>query len=170
MSKLNYNIVSFLLVVFCSAGLNVSAQTPIDEAIQKYNSGSISYISVNELKTELEQGKELVMLDTRSKEEFEVSHLQNAYWIGYKSFDDKNVNDFDKNSVIIVYCSVGVRSEKIGEKLTEIGFQNIRNLYGGIFKWVNEGNPVFKSGEPTQNIHTYNNRWEKYIEQGIKVN
>ena len=40
---------------------------------------------------------------------------------------------------IIVYCSIGVRSEDIGEKLKELGYTKILNLYGGIFDWKNKG-------------------------------
>lgn len=168
MRKLIFSKLFFLLILTVS--LNVSAQESIEDAIQKYNSGSISYISVEELKAKLFDGENLLLLDTRSKEEYEVSHLKNAIWIGYKKFDKDKVKNIDKDSKIIVYCSVGVRSEKIGEKLKALEFDNIQNLYGGIFEWINSGYPIYKNEKLTTKIHTFNKRWEQYIKQGEKVN
>ncbi len=158
-----------LLLLFVFAETS-TAQNSIDEALQKYNSGSISYISVEQLKAKVVNDENFVLFDTRSKEEYEVSHLKNAIWIGYKKFDRNRVQNIDKDSRIIVYCSVGVRSEKIGEQLKSMGFRNIKNLYGGIFLWVNKGYPVYLEGNQTEEIHTYNKRWEKYITAGKKVN
>lgn len=170
MSKSKVNIVYFTLVVLCTSGINLFAQHSIDKAIKKYNSGSIPYIYVDELKLKLENTDKLVLLDTRSFEEFEVSRLKGAVWVGYKTFDKTKLKGIDRNSEIIVYCSVGVRSEKIGERLKALGFKNIKNLYGGVFLWVNKGYPVYKNEHLTEEIHSFNNRWEKYINNGIKVN
>ena len=82
-----------------------------------------------------------VILDVREKDEFEVSRLKNAIWIGYDDFDISRIDSIDKEQEIIVYCSVGYRSSKIGEELIESGFKNVKNLYGGIFKWANENRP-----------------------------
>lgn len=159
-----------LLFVVLNASINVCGQNTIDEAIEKYNSGTIPYILVEELQSELAENEKIVLLDTRSREEYEVSHLKNAKWIGYKKFDEQNLQDIDNNAEIVVYCSVGVRSEKIGEELKDLGFKNIRNLYGGIFLWTNKGHPIYKDGKQTDEIHTYNKRWESYITKGKKIN
>ena len=42
-----------------------------------------------------------------------------------------------KKTPTIVYCTIGARSETIGEKLKKNGFTNVYNLYGGIFEWKN---------------------------------
>jgi len=157
-------------MLICSSGLSILAQNSINDAIKKYNSGSIPYIHVEELKLQLQHNNGLILLDTRSFEEYEVSYLKNALWIGYKNFNIDKVKNIDKNAKIVVYCSVGVRSEKIGEKLKALGFTNIKNLYGGIFSWINKGYPIYKNGKRTEKIHTYNKRWEKYITTGKKVN
>jgi predicted sulfurtransferase len=66
---------------------------------------------------------------------------------------------------------VGVRSEKIGEKLIAAGYKNVLNLYGGIFEWVNQNHPVYKqNGVQTAEIHTYDNNWERWAERGTRVN
>jgi rhodanese-related sulfurtransferase len=89
--------------------------------------------------------KQSLFLDAREKKEFDVSHIREAKWVGYKSFDPSLLNAVPKDSPIIVYCSIGYRSEKIAEKLKAAGFTNVSNLYGGIFEWVNQGNLVYNS-------------------------
>lgn len=114
--------------------------------------------------------KNVYLLDTREKEEFEVSHLKNARNVGYIWFDMRKVYDIPKDATIVVYCSVGYRSEKIGEKLLKNGYHNVYNLYGSIFEWVNEGNPIYKTnGVQTTEIHTYNKNWSKWVLKGTKV-
>ncbi len=154
------------LFIFSISGL---AQNSINEAIQKYNSGSIDYIEVETLKTKLDTGENIVLLDTRTKAEYSVSHLKNAIWIGYDNFDIKKVKHLDKNTIIVVYCSIGVRSEQIGEQLKSIGFKNIQNLYGGIFDWINHGYPIYKNNKQTQNVHPYDKFWGNFLERGNKV-
>lgn len=110
-----------------------------------------------------------VFLDTREREEFEVSHIQKAKWVGYETFDLNKVKNLDKYQVVIVYCSIGARSENIGKKLQKAGFNNVYNLYGGIFHWVNEGNPVYSKDGKTEKIHAYNRSWGIWLTNGQKV-
>lgn len=129
----------------------------------------IPVISVDEF---LKMNKYAVyVLDAREKQEFKVSHLKSARSVGYFWFDMREVYDIPLDASIIVYCSIGNRSEKIAEKLILAGYKNVRNLYGGIFEWVNEGQPVYKeTGVQTSEIHTHTKDWEQWVEKGTKVN
>ena len=70
----------------------------------------------------------------------------------------------------MVCCSVGARSEKIGAQLRQAGFTNVRNLYGGIFEWVNEGQPVVTgANRPTDRVHAYSPTWGIWLKRGQKV-
>jgi rhodanese-related sulfurtransferase len=109
------------------------------------------------------------VLDAREKEEFEVSHLPGAKWAGYETFDLKNLESLDKSKPVLIYCTVGARSQEIGKKLQNAGFTRVYNLYGGIIHWVNEGKPVEKNGKPTQNVHTYSQSWGIWLNKGDKV-
>ena len=111
--------------------------------------------------------KEVVLLDSRELEEYKTSHIPSAQWIGYDDFSIERLNDIDKDAKIVVYCSVGYRSERISEKLMKAGFKNVYNLKGSIFKWYNEGYKVVdESGNPTKKIHGYNKKWSKWIKNG----
>lgn len=152
-----------ILVVFFS----VSAQKKLERTLKQLNSESVPYIYVNELQSA--EGK--ILLDTRKKEEYEISHLKDALWVGYKEFQKDSVTNkiTNKNTPIVVYCSIGVRSEDIGEKLQKAGFTNVKNLYGGIFEWKNQGNAVYKNEVETDSVHTFNKQWGKLLNKGIKV-
>ncbi len=84
----------------------------------------------------LKKTPDVVLLDTRSKEEYDVSHLPNARWVGYDDFDLKRVADIPKGANVVTYCSVGVRSERIGWKVMAAGYQYVYNLYGSLFDWA----------------------------------
>lgn len=109
------------------------------------------------------------ILDTREKEEFEVSHLPNAIRVGYDSFDLSTTDGLDKGKPVLVYCTVGARSQDIGRKLQAAGFTRVYNLYGGIIQWANSGKTLEAAGMPTDKVHTYSRAWGIWLEQGKKV-
>jgi rhodanese-related sulfurtransferase len=108
-------------------------------------------------------------LDAREKNEFDVSHINNSIYVGYNDFKLDAVKNIDKNTPIIVYCSVGYRSEKISEKLIAAGYKNVQNMYGGIFEWKNENNIVVDKNGTTNNVHAFNKTWGIWLKKGKKV-
>ncbi|MFD1470208.1 rhodanese-like domain-containing protein [Hymenobacter caeli] len=129
--------------------------------------GSVPFVSVVQLR---QQPTPPVLLDTREAPEFAVSHLRGARLVGYSTFSLAAVQDLPKNAPIVVYCSVGARSEKIGLRLKQAGFTDVRNLYGGLFEWVNEGQPVVTAAnQPTDRVHAYSPTWGIWLRRGQKV-
>jgi rhodanese-related sulfurtransferase len=127
---------------------------------------SVPFVSV----AQLQQLPAPVLLDTREASEFAVSHLRGARLVGYDTFSLAAVRDLPKNAPIVVYCSVGARSEKIGARLRQDGFTDVRNLYGGIFEWVNEGQPLVTAANlPTDSVHAYSRTWGIWLQRGQKV-
>lgn len=143
-------------------------QTKMDRALQLYNKGSVPYIQVQDLNP----SEDVLLLDTREPEEYAVSHLQDALWVGHKDFDaDRFTKEHpNKQRPIVVYCSIGVRSENIGETLQALGYANVQNLYGGIFAWKNGNGTVYNGqGQPTDSVHAFNRIWGRLLDNGIKV-
>ena len=107
---------------------------------------------------------EFYLLDIRTPEEFQTSRIEGAHFINADAPDPAVVQDLPRNTPIVVYCSIGYRSEEYGRKLMEMGFTSVYNLYGSIFEWVNEGHPVVNAyGQPTNRVHTYSRRWSRYL-------
>ena len=110
-----------------------------------------------------------VLLDVRTPEEYQISHLKNARFVNYNTFQVDEATDIPKDARIIVYCSIGTRSSKAGVELQSAGYTNVQNLRGGIFSWVNNGFPVFDAEGETNRIHAYSRFWGFWLTEGKKV-
>ena len=125
---------------------------------------------VKEITVPEAEKKNALLLDAREQNEYNVSHLKNALYVGYDNFNISKLSSVPKNKEIIVYCSIGKRSEKITEKLVKAGYTNVCNLYGGIFEWVNEGNTVVDlNNHNTDKVHAYGRFWGQFLDKGEKV-
>lgn len=156
-----------LLALVSFPGLS---QTLYDRQLRVLYKETVPMIYPRDLQTIYKEKKKVYILDTRSAREFEVSHLPGARLINYETFNLSQVKDIPKNAPIMVYCSVGVRSERIGEKLIAAGYGQVYNLYGGIFQWKNDKQPILNAkNKVTDSVHTYNKMWSVWLRQGIKV-
>ena len=80
------------------------------------------------------------------------------------------MNDIPKNATIVVYCTIGVRSEQVGARLKKMGYTNVYNLLGSIIEWVNQDNSIIDSGNnPTKKVHVYTDDYGKWLTKGEKV-
>jgi len=139
----------------------VEKQTEFSSMIDSYLSYTVPLISVEDLD---EIKDHVILLDAREKEEYKVSHIAGAVHVGYDNLNEKRIGELDKTKTVVVYCSIGYRSEKIAEVLQKQGFRNVLNLYGSIFEWVNKGKPIVdNNNEETWKIHTYNKKWSKWM-------
>lgn len=134
-----------------------------EQRINSYINHSVPVISVKELYRDMGT---YTLLDAREEEEYSVSFIPGAINVGYSDFDlDRIEGAIPKDQPILVYCSIGYRSEKIGEKLLSAGYTKVYNLFGSIFEWANQGYILKNSsGGSTQKIHTYNRRWGQWID------
>ncbi len=138
----------------------------VTRLLETYNTRSIPYISVEELRMNPDA---YLILDTRNLEEFEVSHLPGALWIATLTDAEKAAAQTPEKT-IVVYCSVGIRSEDFGEKLKNKTSTSILNLYGGIFAWKDAGFPILDDkGQTTERVHTFSKNWQDYLKTGIAV-
>ncbi|WP_034041600.1 rhodanese-like domain-containing protein [Wocania ichthyoenteri] len=156
-----------LYILLFFSGISFS-QENLSELLKKHNSESIPYISAEDLSKQ----QNIIILDSRELSEYKTSHLQHAIYVGYDNFNlKKTIKKFNnKQQPIVVYCSLGIRSEDIAEKLKKAGYTNVYNLYGGIFEWKNNNMPVYNSKEKeTDSIHTFSKEWSKWLNKGTKV-
>jgi len=106
-----------------------------------------------------------IFVDVREDKEYRVSRIPGA--LTKEEFEHAKVSP---ETPLIIYCSVGYRSGKYGEKLVDMGVENVYNLYGGIFKWSNDGKQLEDEDGATNRLHTYNKKWGEWVTKGEKVN
>ena len=133
----------------------------LDRKLQGLLQFSVPLIGAEQL---FEKQDQMLILDAREPEEYALSHLPNARAVGFKHFEVTQLSDVPKSTPITVYCSVGYRSEKVGEMLQKEGFTKVYNLYGSIFDWAEKGYPLEdQNGKMTTLLHTYNQRWSQLV-------
>lgn len=103
--------------------------------------------------------KRFVILDAREPAEYEISHLKNAVRIDPNATNFPSLQNISNDTPIVVYCSVGYRSSQLAERIQRSGRANIYNLEGSIFKWANEGKPVYHGTTQVQKVHPYDSKW-----------
>lgn len=90
-------------------------------------------ITKDEMKFMLNNYSNVVLLDVRSPQEFAEGHLNNAINIPtYEIYAKAPKIIKDKETIIIAYCTVGIRSENAIRILKKLGYKNLYHLEGGI--------------------------------------
>lgn len=97
-------------------------------------------IEPEELKSLLEKGTPLVLLDVREPGEFEIAHLPGAKLIPKGSLPER-LSEVSTADDVVVYCKMGGRSAQSTKFLLEMGYQKVRNLKGGIDAWSERVDP-----------------------------
>ncbi|MCH2020858.1 MAG: rhodanese-like domain-containing protein [Saprospiraceae bacterium] len=146
--------------------IRVFIATDYYEMLTALYTNSVPLIKGNEIK----KMEDWVILDVRANNEYDVSHIKGALWLGYPETDYTKLEDVPKNQMILVYCSVGYRSERVGEALLKKGYMNVKNLYGGIFEWVNCKKTIVDSEEKeTDKIHGFDPSWGKWLNSEMTI-
>lgn len=159
----------FFFIFFIGTGLGVFSQSQpssYDEMLKEYYTYSVPFIQPADLYKRMLAGAKIHLLDTREQAEYEVSALNGAVNVGFLFFSKSKIDEVKKTDLIVVYCTIGARSETIGEKIKKAGFTNVYNLYGGIIQWKNLGYPVYQNSKQTEEVHAYSKKWGVWLTNG----
>lgn len=170
MSKRNFIFLfTFIASAFFGLAQNNSVDPKYKRMIERVYRDDFATIQPNEAQKLL--GKDNVyFLDTREYKEFEVSHIPGAIWVGYDKPEWLAINKVPRDAHVIIYCSIGARSQNLGRKLQDKGYTNIQNLYGGLFLWANQEREMHdNNGNKTLTIHGYSPHWGKWVKKGKVV-
>lgn len=110
------------------------------------NSKVVKSITAEELYKLLNDDKtnDVVLIDVRTKEEFNNGHINKAINIDYYSKDFKEkLSKLDKKKSYVLYCRSGNRSGKSALIMEQLGFKTIYDM-GGINKWIEAGYSIVK--------------------------
>jgi rhodanese-related sulfurtransferase len=164
------NLLLILSLLISSITIAQGTRQSYHDMLKTYYKNTVPTIQPANLYKKVLKNESIYILDTREDSEFNTSSIKGSIQVGYDKFDIQSTNSFDKDATIIVYCTIGARSESIGEKLIKDGFKNVYNLYGGLIYWKNQGYPVIDSkGVITKNIHVYSEEWGKWLRKGNPI-
>jgi rhodanese-related sulfurtransferase len=174
MKKIVFHIILLLSLASCSFGQKSEAPATgitnpeYKKTVDSYLNFKVPTTTVDILST---LKRPHVILDARERDEYDVSHIPGALYLGYDKPQYDILEDIEKDELIIIYCSIGYRSEKLGQKLKKKGYNKVLNLYGSIFEWANRDFPLYNNQDQVvKKIHGYNKKWSQWVDNvGLEV-
>ena len=122
-----------ILIIFAIFVLTACGQNKENEQEAVYVN-----ITAQQAKDIMDSREGYIILDTRTQEEYDESHIPGAMLIPYDEILEKAEGMLpDKNQLILVYCRSGWRSKLAAEDLVKLGYTNIKE-FGGIIDWPYE--------------------------------
>jgi rhodanese-related sulfurtransferase len=99
--------------------------------------------NVDQVKTRLDKGEKLLIVDVREESEYAKDHLPGAIHLG-KGILERDVEQRvpDADAEIILYCGGGFRSALSADALQKMGYRNVLSMDGGIRVWREKNFPL----------------------------
>jgi adenylyltransferase/sulfurtransferase len=106
------------------------------------DAGSVRELTASELKSRLDSGSPVQLIDVREEYEWDIANLgaHGAKLIPLGEVAER-MSEIDRDAEVVVYCRSGKRSESAIRHLQAQGFTNLVNLRGGINAWATEVDP-----------------------------
>jgi adenylyltransferase/sulfurtransferase len=101
----------------------------------------IQEIQPSQLAQRLERGEKLEIIDVREPYEWAIGHIPGARLVPLAQISEE-IPRLDKRRETILYCKVGGRSRVAAQQLANAGVADVRNLAGGILRWIDEVDPT----------------------------
>ena len=101
--------------------------------------GKVAYHKISaEEAHEMMTSQEIVVVDVRTREEYESGHIENAVLVPNESIGGEMPEALpDKEATLLIYCRSGRRSKDAAEKLLALGYQSVYD-FGGVIDWPYE--------------------------------
>ncbi len=113
---------------------------PQQEAQDVSEQTGVPEITVTDLKSKLDAGEPLFVLDVREPHEYDICRLDGTTLIPLGQLPNR-VNELNSADDIVVHCKSGMRSAKAVGFLQQAGFAKVKNLKGGILAWSDQIDP-----------------------------
>ena len=99
---------------------------------------NFKHISEEEARNIFETEKNYLIVDVRTKEEYEKKHIPNSILIPVEDLREGKFEKLpDKNQMILIYCWTGRRVEDSAKILVANGYTNVYE-FGGLVDWTGE--------------------------------
>lgn len=110
-------------------------------------------VSVETFRQSLDTVKNPTILDVRTPQEFAEGHIQNAININWKDDNfSSTIETLDKSKTVYVYCLSGGRSKQAAATLANAGFQDIKEITGGMMAWRAQNLPEISTQSTTKGM------------------
>jgi rhodanese-related sulfurtransferase len=97
--------------------------------------GRVKGIQASEVREKLQRSKgSFQVLDVREEEEVKQKRIADSMWIPLGELK-KRTGELDRKKEIAVHCESGLRSYKACLRLRHEGFENVKNVDGGMLCW-----------------------------------
>ncbi len=93
-----------------------------------------------ELKTKLDQGEKIIVIDVREPDEYEICRLEKATLIPLRQIPNR-LEELNPDEFTVLYCHHGMRSAQAVKWLNQNGFNHVVSLRGGIDEWAQKIEP-----------------------------
>ena len=110
-------------------------------------------MSAKTLQSWLDEGRDLLLLDTRNDYEAELGSFAQARRLPLKTFRDfpeaaaSALSQEPRTRPVVTFCTGGIRCEKAAPLLEKMGFEQVYQLDGGILKYFEEVGEAHYQGE-----------------------
>jgi phage shock protein E len=140
------NVIIAVIVGVGVLAANVSAQEKSTKpAAEKKAETKVQNVKPDEFDKLRKADSAAVVLDVRTKEEYDKGHIAGSKMIDFNGDDfEQQVAKLDKNKTYFVLCASGGRSARACKKMEQLGFSKLYNLEGGMGAWEKAGKPVEK--------------------------
>ena len=131
-----------LLFAVLAASLTLLSGCALSKAKEdtaKESSSKAAYHKISaEEAYEMMASQEVVVVDVRTREEYDGGHIENAVLVPNESIGSEMPETLpDKEATLLVYCRSGRRSKDAAQKLLKLGYQSVYD-FGGIIDWPYE--------------------------------
>ena len=112
--------------------------TPTNPVLDDSTSGDD--VTVEELKLFIDNNDGVFLLDVREPQEHQICSIPGSVLIPLGELPNR-ISELGGHKDVVVHCKSGVRSAKAVKILSDAGFTKVRNLSGGILRWIDVVDP-----------------------------
>lgn len=103
---------------------------------------AVTQVTAREVQDRMANGDEIVLIDIREQNEWNLGHAESAIYIGRGVLESQIESRVPREADVVLYCASGNRSALAAQTLTQMGYGKVASMAGGFRDWVASGGVV----------------------------